>query len=506
MVSPHFEDFLGDAFQEAIRIRAYLCLSDRQADPYETHANDGQITAGHLVWNHFVALHNSNWALRHCAAGLSEESEVDALIFSALTHVAHLLDFLEGKLPVSSIAAMGMDEFLETAVRTQAVFEMVVGSWQTIRHMFKQTGNDQKRNVSHAAARSAGIAAAAWRVLYEALLLESANESSPDGQRLARTPTPPDINMLDPHERAILDDWHKQEQEPCRYTLMADAGTNSFLLGCYMVRGWLEKMQDNKAFVFIPPNCFKSEIDKTVRAVADVSPEDPKLVVEHFDSMNPIEIEGMVWLLQIDYAQMLAQRFLDFYKDHPPKRLLVSHNPTGEWIDPPVGMMELTYHSAPAPLYWNVVPAAGKGQQRFKDLRHNDWYDNLVTLFNQHSPVSDHYLVCMYLSILASEMMSHDELPDDFWTTGKVGQYMKTIRRRERRGMEVEHLLDSLREHPENLRGSFSHIMFELVRNGILRLPDYASEPDLFEQAQRFRDAVLPIATKLLEDEGLMDP
>ena len=71
-MSPYFEDFLGDAFREAIQIRAYLCLSDRQADPYETDANDGQITAGHLVWNHFVALHNSNRALRHCAAGLSE--------------------------------------------------------------------------------------------------------------------------------------------------------------------------------------------------------------------------------------------------------------------------------------------------------------------------------------------------------------------------------------------------------------------------------------------------
>ena len=129
-----------------------------------------------------------------------------------------------------------------------------------------------------------------------------------------------------------------------------------------------------------------------------------------------------------------------------------------------------------------------------------------MTLFNRHSPVSDHYLVCMYLSILASEAMSHDELPEDFWTTGKIGQYMNTIRRRERKGMDVQHLMDNLREHPENFRGSFSHIMFELVHNGILRVPDYADEPDLDEQAQRFKDAVLPIAAKLLEEEDLMDP
>ena len=48
--------------------------------------------------------------------------------------------------------------------------------------------------------------------------------------------------------------------------------------------------------------------------------------------------------------------------------------------------------------------------------------------------------------------------------------------------------------------------MFELVHNGVVRVPDYADMPDLSEQAQRFKDAVLPIATKLLKEEGLMDP
>ena len=129
-----------------------------------------------------------------------------------------------------------------------------------------------------------------------------------------------------------------------------------------------------------------------------------------------------------------------------------------------------------------------------------------MTLFNLHSPVSDHYLVCMYLSILASEAMSQDEFPVDFWTTGKVVQYMRAIRRRERNGMEVQHLLDNLREHPEEFRGRFSQIMFELVCNRILRVPDYAEAPDLLAQAQKFKDAVLPIATKLLEDEGLVYP
>ncbi|MDE2843431.1 MAG: hypothetical protein OXN21_08625, partial [Chloroflexota bacterium] len=228
--------------------------------------------------------------------------------------------------------------------------------------------------------------------------------------------------------------------------------------------------------------------------------------VQYIDATEPIATNGMVWLLQIDYAQTLVQPFLDFYKTNPPKRLLESHQPTGEWIDPPAGMMELLRHNSPAPLYWDVIPAAGQGGQRFKDLRHNEWYDNLVTLFNRHSPVSDHYLVCMYLSILASEAMSWDELPDDFWVTGKVGKYMKTIRRREQKGMVVQNLLDSLKEHPEDFRGRFSHIMFELVHNGILRVPDYAEVPDLDAKAQRFRDAVLPIATKLLEEEGLTHP
>ena len=508
MVSPHIEDFLSEVFQEAIRIRAYLCLFSHQVNPDEAHENDGQITPTHLMRNHFVALHNSNRAVRHCALDLSEESKGDVLIASALTHVERLLGFIEEKTSVVSIAQTGMNELLETAVRAQAAFEMLVGSWQTIRQIFNQNGDEQKRSTSHQAARSAGIAAACWRVLYEALLLESANESSWESQGLTGDQTRRDIIPLEPRHQAILDDWSKQEQEPCRYTLMADAGTNSFLLGCYMVRAWLEKTQENAACVFIPPNCFEDEVDKIVRAVAQISQEDSRLVVEYFDfdSIQPSSTEGMVWLAQIDYAQMLAQPYLDFYKDHPPKRLLVSHEPAGQWIDPPAGMMELLRHKSPAPLSWNVVRAAGKGRQRFKDLRHNEWYDSLVTLFNLHSPFSDHYLVCMYLSIIASEAMSQDELPVDFWATGKVGRYIRIIRRREGKGMDVQHLLDSLREHPEDFRGSFSHIMFELVRNGVLRVPDYADAPDLFEQAKRFRDAVLPIATKLLEEEGLMGP
>ena len=506
MGTPHIEDFPSEVFQEAIRIRAYLCLFSHQMYPDETHENDGQITPTHLMWNHFVALHNSNRVVHQCGLDLSEESEGDVLIASALIHVVGLLDFIEVKTSVMSIAQTERNELLETAVRAQAAFEMLVGSWQTIRQIFKQNGDEHKRNASHQAARSAGIAAACWRVLYEALLLECANESSWECQGLTRDQTRRDINPLEPQHQTILDNWSKQEQEPCQYTLMADAGTNSFLLGCCMVRAWLEKTQENIAYVFVPPNSFKDEVDKIVRAVAQISREDPKLVVEYFDSKQPINIEGMVWLVQIDYAQMLAQPYLDFYKENQPKRLLLSHEPTGQWIDPPAGMMQLLRHTSPAPLYWDVVSTAGKGRQRFKDLRHNEWYDNLVTLFNLHSPVSDHYLVCMYLSILASEAMSQDELPDDFWATGKVGQYMKTIRRRERQGMDVEHLLDSLREHPEDFRGSFSHIMFELVRNGVLRVPDYADAPDLPEQAQRFRDAVLPIATQLLEEEDLLYP
>ena len=222
--------------------------------------------------------------------------------------------------------------------------------------------------------------------------------------------------------------------------------------------------------------------------------------------LSQLPLTDLFWLLHIDYAQTLVQPFLDFYKANPPKRLLVSHEPTGQWIDPRACMMKLLRHNSPAPLYWDVIPAAGQRGQRFKDLRHNEWYDNLVALFHRHSPVSDHYLVCMYLSIVASEAMSHDTLPDDFWATGKVGRYMKTIRRRERKGMVIQDLLDSLKEHPEDFRGSFSHIMFELVHDGVLRVPDYAEVTDLPDRAQRFRDAILPIATRLLEEEGLTYP
>ena len=506
MASSHIGEFLNDVFQEAVRVRAYLCLLGHQMDPDETHTNDGQTTATNLVRTHFVALHNSNRALRHCALNLSEGNESDALIASALAHAGHLLDFIEDKTSLPSITPTGTDDLLETAVRTQAALEMLVGSWETIRRIFRQKGYEQKGKASLQAARSAGIAAAGWRVVYESLLLERANESSCEGQEPTRYRNPQEITGLEPQQKAILEAWSNQEQEPCQYTLMSNAGTGSFLLGCHMVRVWLESTPENRAYVFIPPYCFKDEVDKTVRAVAQISKEDPRLVVEHLDSVQASNTEGMVWLAQVDYAQMLARPYLDFYKSHPPQRLLVSHEPTGQWIDPPAGMMELLRHNSPAPLHWDVIPAIGKGRQRFKDLRHNEWYDKFVTLFNQHSPVSDHYLVCMYLSILASEAMSHQELPEDFWATGKVGRYLRTIRRRQRQGMDVEHLLDDLREHPANYRGSFSHIMFELVRNGVLRVPDYADIPDLSEQAQRFKDAVLPIATKLLEEEGLLDP
>ena len=506
MISSHIGDFFSEVFREAIRVRGYLCLFGHQVNPDETHMNNGQITAANLIGNHFVALHNSNRAVRHCAFDLSEGSEVDALIASALTQAGRITDFIEEESSPPSITRTGIDDFLETAVRAQAALQMLVGSWRTIREIFRQEGDEQKHKASHRAARSAGIAAAGWRMVYESLLLELTNESSCQGQDLAKCQDLQEIIGLEPPQKAILDAWSNEEQEQCKYILMADGRTNSFLLGCYMVRVWLEEAQENRAYVFVPPHCFKDEVDKMVRAVARMSKEDPRLVVEHLDSIQPSNTEGMVWLAQVDYAQMIAQPYLDFYEDYPPKRLLVSHEPTDQWIDPPAGMMELLRHSSPAPLHWDVVSAAGKGQRRFKDLRHNKWYDNFVTLFNQYSPVSDHYLVCMYLSILASEAMSHQELPDDFWATGKVGQYMKTIRRRERKGMDVQHLLYVLREHPENLRGSFSHIMFELVHNGVLRLPDYADAPDLPEQAQRFKDAVLPIATKLLEEEGLTGP
>ena len=506
MVSTHVQDFLSDALQEAIRIKASLCLFSHQVNLDETPDDDREITPTRLMWNHFAAMHNSGRVVRQCALDLSEEIEADALLVSALDYVLHLLDFIEGRSSLTSFAQLGMNEALETAVRAQASFEMLAGSWQTIRQMFKQNGDERKRNSSHQAARSASIAASCWRVLHEALLLERADRSGCERQNQAGDQKRRNANPLAPQEQAILDQWSEQEQEPCEYTLMADAGTNSFLVGCYMVGAWFEKAPENAAHVLVSPICHIDEIEKIVRAIAQISQQDPRLVVQYIDTTQPIATDGLVWLLQIDYAQALVQPFLDFYKANPPKRLLVSHEPTGQWIDPPAGMMQLLRHNSPAPLYWDVVPANGKGGQRFKDLRHNDWYDNLVTLFNRHSPVSDHYLVCMYLSILASEALSWDELPDNFWATGKVGQYIKTIRRRERKGMVVQDLLDGLKKHPEDFRGRFSHIMFELVRNGILRVPDYAEEPDLAAKAQRFRDAVLPIATRLLDEEGLTYP
>ena len=503
MISTRIEDFLSDVLQEALRISASLCLFSHQVNPDETPDNDGEITPTRLMWNHFAAMHNSNRAVDQCALDLSEEIQGDVLIASALTHVLHLLDFIEEKSSITSIAQTGMNEALETAVRAQAALEILAGSWQTIRQILKQNGDEHKRDSSHQAARSASVAASCWRVLYEALLLERANGSGWECQGLTGGQTRRDANTLPPRDQAILDQWSRQEPEPCQFTLMADAGTNTFLLGCYMVRSWLEKAQKNIAYVFVPPDCSKDEVDKTIRGVAQISRDDPRIVVQYFGSKQPSNTGQMVWLAQIDYAQMLARPYLDFYKENPPMRLLVSHEPMGQWIDPPAGMMELLRHNSPAPLYWDVVPTAGMGRQRFRDLRHNEWYDSLVTLFNIHSPVSDHYLVCMYMSIIASEALSQDELPDDFWATGKVGRYMRTIRRRERKGMVVQDLLDSLKEHPEEFRGRFSHIMFELVHNGVLRVPDYAEAPDLPEKAQTFRDAVLPIATRLLEEEGL---
>ena len=504
MVSTHIQDFLSDALQEAVRIKASLCLFSHQVNPDETPGDDREITHTRLMWNHFAAMHNSSRAVRQCALDLREEIEADALMLSALNHVLHLLDFIEGRSSLTSIAHWGMNEALETAVRAQAAFEMLLGSWQTIRQMFEQKGDEQKRKSSHQAARSAGIAASCWRALYEALLLQLAGGSVCERREPARDQRRGNSIPLAPQEQAILDEWSKQELEPCQYTLMADAGTSSFLLGCFMVRAWFDKAPENTAHVLVSPVCYIDEIEMMIRAIAQISQQDPKLVVQYIDATEPIATHGMVWLLQIDYAQTLVQPFLDFYKTNPPKRLLESHQPTGEWIDPPAGMMELLRHNSPAPLYWDVIPAARQGRQRFKDLRHNKWYDNLVTLFNRHSPVSDHYLVCMYLSILASEAISWDELPDDFWATGKVGQYMKAIRRRERNGMVVQELLDGLKERPEVFRGRFSLIMFELVHNGVLRVPDYAEVPDLTEKAQEFRDAVLPIATRLLEEEGLI--
>ena len=129
-----------------------------------------------------------------------------------------------------------------------------------------------------------------------------------------------------------------------------------------------------------PPHCSKDEIEKVVRDIAQISQADPKLVVEYFDSARTVITEGMVWLVQIDYAQTLVQPYLDFYEEYPPKRLLLSHEPTGQWIDPPAGIMELLRHNSPAPLYWDVVPAAGKGRQRFKDLRHNESHEGRQAL------------------------------------------------------------------------------------------------------------------------------
>ena len=116
MGTPHVEDFLSEVFQEAIRIRAYLCLFSHQMYPDETHENDGQITPTHLMWNHFVALHNSNRVVHQCGLDLSEESEGDVLITSALIHVVGLLDFIEVKTSVMSIAQTGRNELLETKV------------------------------------------------------------------------------------------------------------------------------------------------------------------------------------------------------------------------------------------------------------------------------------------------------------------------------------------------------------------------------------------------------
>lgn len=507
MASSHTEDLSNEISLEAIRARASLCLYGYIVEPVEACVNDGDFTVANVVWRHFVALHNSNRAIRYCAHDLSEDGENDRLMASALSQPLGIQDYIEDKSSLLSITQTGTDELLAIAVRTQAAFEMLAGSWHTIQQIFQQKGNEQKVGASHRSARSASIAAAEWRAVYEALCLELANESTDAGHRRNTSQDTGEITGLEHPQKEILDAWDNEEQEPRQYSLMGDAGANSLLLGCHMVRVWLEKAQGNMAYVFVPPYCFKYEVDKAVRAVAQMSKEDPRLVVEYFGAVQPSNIEGMVWLVQVDYAQMLSQPYLEFYKNDPPMRLLVSHEPSGQWIDPPAGMMQLLRHNFPAPLSWDVVPATEKaGHQRFKDLRHTKWYDSLVTLLNRHHPVSDHYLVCMYLSIIASEAMSHEELPEEFWTTGKVGQYMKTIRNRQRKGMDVEHLLDDLKENPEDFRGRFSLIMFELVRNGVLRVPDYTNIPDLRERSRRFADDIVPIATSLLMEEGLMGP
>ena len=507
MVSSHIGDLSNEISREAIRARAYLCLYGYLVDPDEVRVNDGDITVANVVWRHFVALHNSNRAIRYCAYDLSEGGENDMLIASALTQPLRLQEYIEDKSSLLSIAQAGTDELLATAVRTQAAFEMLTGSWHTIQQVFHQKGDEQKDRVSHQSARSASIAADGWRAAYEALCLELANESTGAGHKRTTCQDTGEITGLEHPQKDILEAWANEEQEPCQYSLMGDAGANSLLLGCHMVRVWLEKAEGNMAYVFVPPYCFKDEVENTVRAVAQLSKGAPGLVVEYFDAVQPSNIEGMVWLVQVDYAQMLSQPYLEFYKNHPPMRLLVSHEPSGQWIDPPAGMMQLLRHNFPAPLSWDVVLATEKaGHQRFKDLRHTKWYDSLVTLLNRHHPVSDHYLVCMYLSIIASEAMSHQELPEEFWTTGKVDQYMKTIRNRQRKGMDVEHLLDDLKENPKDFRGRFSHIIFELVRNGVLRVPDYTNIPVLRERSRRFADDILPIAINLLMEEGLMGP
>lgn len=186
MVSSHTGDFLHDVFQEAIRVRACLCLLGHQVDPDETRTNDGQITAANLVGNHFVALHNSNRAIRHCALDLSKDNESNMLIASALAYAGRLVDFIEDKTSLPSITPTGRDELLETAVRAHAALEMLAGSRQTIRQIFRQKEDEQKSRGSHHAARSAGIAAAGWRVVYESLLLERASESSCQGQEFTR--------------------------------------------------------------------------------------------------------------------------------------------------------------------------------------------------------------------------------------------------------------------------------------------------------------------------------
>lgn len=177
MASTHVQDFLIDALQEAIRFRASLCLFSHQVNPDESPGDDREITPTRLMWNHFAAIHTSHRAVQRCALDLSDEIEADALMASALAHILHLLDFIEERSSLTSVAQTEINEAVETAVRAQATLEMLAGSWQTIRQIFKQYGDERNRNSSHQAARSASIAASCWRALYEALLLERASES-----------------------------------------------------------------------------------------------------------------------------------------------------------------------------------------------------------------------------------------------------------------------------------------------------------------------------------------